>query len=48
MMKKINFVPLVLALLLAPPVQAKVVDRAIAVVNGHLMTWSDLDEEMRF
>jgi hypothetical protein len=25
-----------------------VVDRTIAVVNGHLVTWSDLDEQMRF
>ena len=25
-----------------------VVDRSIAVVNDHLVTWSDLDEEMRF
>jgi hypothetical protein len=24
------------------------VDRSIALVNGHLVTWSDLDEEMRF
>ena len=24
------------------------VDRTIAVVNGHLVTWSDLDEQMRF
>ena len=27
---------------------AQVVDRTIAVVNGHLVTWSDLDEQMRF
>lgn len=27
---------------------AEVVDRTIAVVNGHLITWSDLDEQMRF
>jgi peptidyl-prolyl cis-trans isomerase SurA len=27
---------------------AEVVDRTIAVVNGHLVTWSDLDEQMRF
>jgi peptidyl-prolyl cis-trans isomerase SurA len=27
---------------------AEVVDRSIALVNGHLVTWSDLDEEMRF
>jgi peptidyl-prolyl cis-trans isomerase SurA len=27
---------------------AEVVDRIIAVVNGHLVTWSDLDEQMRF
>jgi len=24
------------------------VDRTIAVVNNHLLTWSDLDEQMRF
>jgi len=28
--------------------QAEVVDRTIAVVNKHLVTWSDLDEQMRF
>jgi peptidyl-prolyl cis-trans isomerase SurA len=27
---------------------AGVVDRTIAVVNSHLVTWSDLDEQMRF
>jgi peptidyl-prolyl cis-trans isomerase SurA len=27
---------------------AEVVDRIIAVVNGHLVTWSDLDQQMRF
>ncbi len=27
---------------------AEVVDRTIAVVNGHVVTWSDLDEQMRF
>ena len=27
---------------------AEVMDRTIAVVNGHLVTWSDLDEQMRF
>lgn len=27
---------------------AEVADRTIAVVNGHLVTWSDLDLEMRF
>jgi hypothetical protein len=27
---------------------AEVVDRTIALVNSHLLTWSDLDEEMRF
>ncbi len=38
---------LVLALLLTAA-HAEVVDRIIAVVNGHLVTWSDLDEQMRF
>lgn len=28
--------------------RAEVVDRTIAVVNGHIITWSDLDEQMRF
>jgi hypothetical protein len=28
--------------------QAEVVDRTIAVVNNHLVAWSDLDEQMRF
>ena len=28
--------------------RAEIVDRTIAVVNGHLITWSDLDEQMRF
>lgn len=28
--------------------QAEIVDRTIAVVNDHLVTWSDLDEQMRF
>jgi hypothetical protein len=31
-----------------PAAGAQVVDRTIAVVNGHLVTWSDLDEQMRF
>jgi peptidyl-prolyl cis-trans isomerase SurA len=34
--------------LLAMTASAEVVDRIIAVVNGHLVTWSDLDEQMRF
>jgi peptidyl-prolyl cis-trans isomerase SurA len=34
--------------LLSVTASAQVVDRAIAVVNGHLVTWSDLDEQMRF
>jgi peptidyl-prolyl cis-trans isomerase SurA len=42
---------LALWLMLALPViaaQAEMVDRSIAVVNNHLVTWSDLDEQMRF
>ena len=38
-------------MLLALPLiaaQAEMVDRSIAVVNNHLVTWSDLDEQMRF
>jgi hypothetical protein len=38
---------LVLGLLLMTA-QAEVLDRTIAVVNHHLVTWSDLDEQMRF
>ncbi len=34
--------------LLAIVASAEVVDRIIAVVNHHLVTWSDLDEQMRF
>ena len=30
------------------PSRAEIVDRSVAVVNGHLVTWSDLDEQMRF
>jgi hypothetical protein len=47
MVIKRNLVPVVLALLLAS-LQAEVVDRTIAVVNNHPLTWSDLDEQMRF
>ena len=39
---------LLLMSLLAQASQAEVVDRTIAVVNNHLITWSDLDEQMRF
>jgi peptidyl-prolyl cis-trans isomerase SurA len=28
--------------------RAVVIDRSIAMVNGHMVTWSDLNEEMRF
>jgi hypothetical protein len=34
--------------LLVMTAHAEVVDRTIAVVNNHLVTWSDLDEQMRF
>ncbi len=37
-----------LMVLLPLMAQAEVVDRTIAVVNNHLVTWSDLDEQMRF
>lgn len=47
MIRSGNLVALVLALLLTAA-HAEVVDRTIAVVNGHLLTWSDLDEQMRF
>jgi len=39
---------LALLALLSISVRAEVVDRTIAVVNSHLVTWSDLDEQMRF
>jgi len=44
---KRNLVPVVLLLLLTS-LKAEVVDRTIAVVNDHLLTWSDLDQQMRF
>lgn len=44
---KRNFVPLVLVLLLTS-LNAEIMDRTIAVVNDHLLTWSDLDQQMRF
>jgi len=39
---------LALLALLSISAGAEVVDRTIAVVNSHLVTWSDLDEQMRF
>lgn len=51
MEKRKNLVWLLLALLIAvtfSSASAEVVDRTIAVVNKHLVTWSDLDEQMRF
>jgi peptidyl-prolyl cis-trans isomerase SurA len=44
---KATLASFVLVLLLTVA-QAEIVDRAIAVVNDHLVTWSDLDEQMRF
>jgi peptidyl-prolyl cis-trans isomerase SurA len=41
-------VSLIFVLLLLATAHAEVVDRTIAVVNSHLVTWSDLDEQMRF
>jgi peptidyl-prolyl cis-trans isomerase SurA len=35
-------------LLLCAAATAEVLDRSIAVANGHLITWSDLAEQMRF
>jgi hypothetical protein len=43
-----TLIPLVLLALLVTTAQAEIVDRTIAVVNNHLVTWSDLDEQMRF
>lgn len=40
--------PLLVVALLVAASQAEVVDRTIAAVNKHLITWSDLDEQMRF
>ncbi|HVJ05556.1 MAG TPA: hypothetical protein VM578_07775 [Candidatus Saccharimonadales bacterium] len=37
-----------LMVLLTVMAEAEVVDRTIAIVNNHLVTWSDLDEQMRF
>ena len=39
---------LCVAALLVTMARGEVVDRTIAVVNHHMLTWSDLDEEMRF
>jgi len=44
---KRNLIPVVLVLLLTS-LKAEIVDRSIAVVNDHLLTWSDLDQQMRF
>lgn len=41
-------IPWVLLVLLLTASYAEVADRTIAVVNTHLLTWSDLDEQMRF
>jgi peptidyl-prolyl cis-trans isomerase SurA len=46
-MNRKNLIPWLLALLLTAS-HAEVADRSIAVVNNHLVTWSDLDEQMRF
>jgi hypothetical protein len=43
----VNLVLLSMALLFMTA-QAEVVDRTIAVVNNHMVMWSDLDEQMRF
>ncbi len=41
--------PLALGLLmLCATASAEIVDRTVAVVNSHLVTWSDMDEQMRF
>jgi hypothetical protein len=45
---RVRWMLLPLALLLGMTTQAEVVDRTIAVVNNHLVTWSDLDMQMRF
>lgn len=51
MTKRKELVWLVLCLLIVlslPSASAEVVDRIIATVNKHPVTWSDLDEQMRF
>jgi len=50
MKNRINLARLLLCMLalLAASSQAEVVDRTIAVVSNHLITWSDLDVQMRF
>jgi hypothetical protein len=47
MTSRVNRVLWLLALLMMTA-RAEVVDRTIAIVNHHLVTWSDLDEQMRF
>ncbi len=42
-----SLIPWTLVLLLVAA-QGEVVDRTIAVVNRHVVTWSDLDTQMRF
>ncbi len=46
----VRVVPFMALLMVLLPVMARaeVVDRTIAVVNNHVVTWSDLDEQMRF
>jgi ABC-type lipoprotein release transport system permease subunit len=39
---------LIMVAMMVAAAQAELVDRTIAVVNRHLITWSDLDEQMRF
>lgn len=46
--KSVYRVMVLLVALLCMTASAEVVDRTIAVVNGHLVTWSDLDEQIRF
>jgi hypothetical protein len=46
-MRRILQLGLWVAVLMAAA-HAEVVDRTIAVVNHHVLTWSDLDEQMRF
>jgi len=46
--KHFAWLPLLVMALLVTTLHAEVVDLTIAVVNKHLITWSDLDEQMRF
>ena len=47
MMRKLALL-VVMIMMMAAYARAEIVDRTIARVNDHLITWSDLDQQMRF